>query len=391
VFDLPLVSLPDEIELQNEKEEQMLINNQKEVKYHVTNKNYLTGTSYNAPGVLVKFEAEGGEISSEYDYTDAQGNVSVMYTPKSGEKSGVVKAEVVLGAEPEKEEDAMKADDYAIEAIDYRLTGGSYTIPEGETSVEVTFQLEKYSSKTATWAGEQGRTVSFEATNGTVSPSSGVTDSNGKVTVTFAVGDNFSEGSVTASASGSDPSSWSKTAAATIKAEGSGGDEGITDEGLKKAKGLDDNTYVIEEITMPLGENDDIYYFYKKDNEEVKVIAIEYCREHPQHSSVGGGAIHVTPDMVGKEIDLLTDDGGGLAWMNIWTLQDPNQGYDSDTNPEINYNTSSAEKKALLEVAKCKVTQNSDGSYTTLSYMKTKDGKEAYSKITATTIPSWAE
>lgn len=248
VFDLPLVSLPDEIELQNEKEEQMLVNNQKEVKYHVTNKNYLTGTSYNAPGVLVKFEADGGEISSEYDYTDAQGNVSVMYTPKSGEKSGVVKAEVVLGAEPEKEEDAMKADDYAIEAIDYRLTGGSYTIPEGETSVEVTFQLEKYSSKTATWAGEQGRTVSFEATNGTVSPSSGVTDSNGKVTVTFTAGENFSEGSITASVSGSDPSSWSKTTAATITAgAGGGGDEGITDDDLKKAKSKGENVYVIED------------------------------------------------------------------------------------------------------------------------------------------------
>ena len=258
VFDLPLVSLPDEIELQNEKEEQMLVNNQKEVKYHVTNKNYLTGTSYNAPGVLVKFEAEGGEISSEYDYTDAQGNVSVMYTPKSGEKSGVVKAEVVLGAEPEKEEDAMKADDYAIEAIDYRLTGGSYTIPEGETSVEVTFQLEKYSSKTATWAGEQGRTVSFEATNGTVSPSSGVTDSNGKVTVTFTAGENFSEGSITASVSGSDPSSWSKTTAATITAgAGGGGDEGIIDDDLKKAKSKGENVYVIEDKD---GKTEDFSY-----------------------------------------------------------------------------------------------------------------------------------
>ena len=258
VFDLPLVSLPDEIELQNEKEEQMLVNNQKEVKYHVTNKNYLTGTSYNASGVLVKFEAEGGEISSEYDYTDKNGDVSVMYTPKSGEKGGVVKAEVVLGAEPEKEEDAMKADDYAIEAIDYRLTGGSYTIPEGETSVDVTFQLDKYSSKTATWAGEQGRTVSFTATNGTVSPSSGVTDSNGKVTVTFTAGDNFSEGSVTASVSGSDPSSWSKTTAATITAgAGGGGEEDITDDDLKKAKSKGENVYVIEDRD---GKKEDFSY-----------------------------------------------------------------------------------------------------------------------------------
>ena len=245
VFDLPLVSLPDEIELQNAKEEQMLINNQKEVKYHVTNKNYLTGTSYNAPGVLVKFEAEGGELSNEYDYTDAQGNVSVMYTPTAGEKGGVVKAEVVLGAEPEKEEDAMKADDYAIEAIDYRLTGTSATIPEGETSVDVTFQLDRYTSKTVTWAGESGRTVSFTATGGTLSASSGVTDANGKVTVTFTAGDNFTEGTVTATATGSDPSSWSKTGEAAVTAEGS--DDGITDDDLKKAKSKGENVYVIED------------------------------------------------------------------------------------------------------------------------------------------------
>ena len=258
VFDQPLVSLPDEIELQNEKKEQMLITEQKEVKYHVTNKNYLTGTSYNAPGVLVHFEAEGGEISSEYDYTDAQGNVSVKYTPTAGEKGGVVKAEVVLGAEPEKEEDAMKADDYSIEAIDYRLTGGSYTIPEGETSVDVTFQLDKYSSTTATWAGEQGRTVAFTATNGTVSPSSGVTDANGKVTVTFTAGADFKEGSVTASVSGSDPSAWSKTSTATIKGENSGGgDDDITDDDLKKAKSKGENVYVIEDKD---GKTEDFSY-----------------------------------------------------------------------------------------------------------------------------------
>ena len=258
VFDQPLVSLPDEIELQNEKKEQMLITEQKEVKYHVTNKNYLTGTSYNAPGVLVHFEAEGGEISSEYDYTDAQGNVSVKYTPTAGEKGGVVKAEVVLGAEPEKEEDAMKADDYSIEAIDYRLTGGSYTIPEGETSVDVTFQLDRYSSTNATWAGASGRTVAFTATNGTVSPSSGVTDANGKVTVTFTAGADFKEGSVTASVSGSDPSAWSKTSTATIKGENSGGgDDDITDDDLKKAKSKGENVYVIEDKD---GKTEDFSY-----------------------------------------------------------------------------------------------------------------------------------
>ena len=387
VFDQPLVSLPDEIEMQNEKEEQILITEQKEVKYHVTNKNYLTGTTYNAPGVLVHFEAEGGDISSEYDYTDSQGNVSVKYTPTAGEKGGVVKAEVVLGAEPEKDEDAMKADDYSIEAIDYRLTGGSYTIPEGETSVDVTFQLDRYSSTNATWAGASGRTVAFTATNGTVSPSSGVTDASGKVTVTFTAGKDFSQGSVTASANGSDPSAWSKTGSATVKGAGS---SSVVDDGLKKAEELDENTYVIDENTYSVGGNDDDYiiYYYKTDPQsDLSVLCIEFCTEHPDYASVGGGSIHVTPDMIGKEIDMLNDESG-FGWINLWTLKDQSQGYNAETNPEISYSTS-GEAKEKLAVATVKVTAESGGGYTALAYFKTKDGKEGYCKVKATTEATW--
>ena len=130
VFDLPLVSLPDEMELLNEpKEEEVLINSKREVKYHVTNKINLTGKTYNAPGVLVHFEAEGGELEDEYGYTDKDGNVSAFFTLKDL-KGGTVKAEVVLGAEGEEaeegatvdEEDGIKADDWTAIAIDHRLT-----------------------------------------------------------------------------------------------------------------------------------------------------------------------------------------------------------------------------------------------------------------------------
>ena len=307
IFDFPLVSLPEEIELQNGKEEQMLTTEQKEVKYHVTHKNSITGASYNAKGVLVKFEAEGGEISSDYDYTDAEGNVSVRYTPTKGAKGGIVKAEVVLGTEPEKPEDAMKADDYAIEAIDYRLTGGSYTIPEGETSVDVTFQLEKYSSKTATWAGEQGRTVSFQATNGTVSPSSGVTDADGKVTVTFIAGADFKEGSVTASVSGSDPSAWSKTSSASIKGANSGGGDDITDEGLKKAKSKGENVYVVE--NKKTGESQERNYVTKWSEWNKSSDFIEFSLEDADADGGTQGMIwgHIPLGMAGVELALTSE------------------------------------------------------------------------------------
>ena len=287
IFDQPIVSLPDEIELQNEKEEQMLMNEQKEVKYHVTNKNYLTGTTYNAPGVLVKFEAEGGEVSSEYDYTDKDGNVSVKYMPKAGAKGGVVKAEVMLGAEPEKEEDVMKAEDYSIEAIDYRLSGGSYYIPEGETTVDVTFKLEQFSSTKGTWSGAPGKTVSFSATNGSVSPVSGVTDANGKVTVTFTAASNFEEGSVTATASGPDPSSWTKTGNATIKA-GSGDD--IGDEDLGKAAKQKDNVYVIE--NKKTGETQERSYVSEGSEWRKSTDLIDFSLEDADESGMTLGMVY---------------------------------------------------------------------------------------------------
>jgi hypothetical protein len=383
VFDLPIVSLPDEIELQNEKKEQMLINTQKEVKYHVTNKNYLTGTTYNASGVLVHFEAEGGEISSEYDYTDAQGNVSIMYTPTNGEKGGVVKAEVMLGAEPEKEEDAMKADDYNIEAIDYRLTGGSYTIPEGETSVDVTFQLDQYTSTTATWAGAPGRTVSFTATNGTVSPVSGVTDSNGKVTVTFTAGENFSEGSVTATASGSDPSSWNKTGTATIKAEGSeepgGGD--IVDEGLKKADKLKDNVYIVDDKEYDLAGEED--YAYWSTGSTGSGYNVDFCKEHPDYATVGwGGIFNITDEMVGKEIDYINEKANGneTLFVSLGTFVDPSAGPQAEGNM-IEFNADD------LTEAKFMIKDNGDGTMTALAHLKSTDGHEGWFKLKATKSP----
>jgi hypothetical protein len=239
VFDLPLVSLPDEIELLNEKEEEMLVNGKKEVKYHVTNKNYITGTEYNAPAVLVHFEAEGGELEDEYGYTDKEGNVSAFFT-LTDVKGGKISAEVVQGAEAEEgeEEDAIKADDWNAIAIQYRLQAepGQQTIAKDAESATVTFKLEQYSSKTEAWAGVAGKTIYFEAKGGSCN-ASGVTTNEGIATATFTPEADFKEGSVTATITLSEPGAWSGIATGKIMAESGeepgGGD--ITDEGLKKA------------------------------------------------------------------------------------------------------------------------------------------------------------
>ncbi len=257
VFDLPIVSLPDEIELLNEpKEEEVLINSKREIKYHVTNKINLTGKTYNAPGVLVHFEAEGGELEDEYGYTDKDGNVSAFFT-LTDTKGGKVKAEVVLGAEGEEaeegatvdEEDGIKADDWTAIAIDHRLTPSpaSQEIEKGTTAA-IIYKLERYTSKTGEWTGFGGQTIEFEATGGTVAPTSGVTAQDGTVAITFTPEDDATEGKVTGSTAGKDPDPWSKISSATIKikSDEGGDDVVIDDEGLKKALKQKENVYVVE-------------------------------------------------------------------------------------------------------------------------------------------------
>ena len=272
VFDLPLVSLPDEMELLNEPEEEVLMNGKREVKYHVTNKINLTGKTYNAPGVLVHFEAEGGELEDEYGYTDKDGNVSAFFT-LNDLKGGKVKAEVVLGAEGEEaeegtavdEEDGIKADDWTALAIDHRLTPSpaSQEIEKGTTAA-IIYKLERYNSKTGEWTGFGGQTIEFEATGGSFAPTSGVTAQDGTVAITFTPEDDATEGKVTGSTAGKDPDPWSKISSATvkIKSEDGGGEGGeILDEGLKKAVKQKENVYVVE--NKKTGESQERSYVTK--------------------------------------------------------------------------------------------------------------------------------
>ena len=313
VFDLPIVSLPDEIELLNEPEEEVLIEGKREVKYHVTNKINLTGKTYNAPGVLVHFEAEGGELEDEYGYTDKEGNVTAFFT-LTDPKGGVVKAEVVLGAEGEEpeegeeadDEDAIKADDWKAIAIDHRLTPSpaSQNI-EKDAEAAIIYKLERYTSKTGEWTGFGGQTIQFEATGGTVAPATAVTAQDGTVTVTFTPEADATEGKVTASTSGKDPDAWTKVSSATIKIGSNGGDDVvIDDEGLKKAAKQKDNVYVIEDKST--GETETREYKpqmsewviddYKPETPMVQVM-LEDADENGY--TLGGMWAHIPLTMVG--------------------------------------------------------------------------------------------
>ncbi len=392
VFDIPLVSLPDEIELLNEPEEEVLINGKREVKYHVTNKINLTGKTYNAPGVLVHFEAEGGELEDEYGYTDKDGNVSAFFT-LNDLKGGKVKAEVVLGAEGEEPEegvavdegDGIKADDWTALAIDHRLTPSpaSQEIEKGATAA-IIYKLERYTSKTGEWTGFGGQTVQFEATGGTVAPTSAVTAQDGTVAITFTPEEDATEGKVTGSTSGKDPDPWGKNSSATIKVkqeEEPGGGDVITDEGLKKADKLKDNVYVIDEKEYDLTGAEDYAYF--STGSTGSGYNVDFCKEHPQYATVGwGGIFNITDDMVGKEIDYLAEKANGneTLYISLGTFIDPSAGWEAPNNM-IEFNADD------LTEAKFMVKDNGDGTMSVLAHLKSTDGHEGWFKLRATPSP----
>ncbi|MBQ9435088.1 MAG: Ig-like domain-containing protein [Bacteroidales bacterium] len=252
-------------------------------------------------------------------------------------------------------------------------------------------------------------TITFEAAGGTVSPASATADANGQVHVTFTATDpnTFTGGTIVGKViklkeNGDDlffQQGDLATATATIlPLDGDDPEDNIVDEGLKKANELKDNTYEIEDnvVTvedLPEGEGmrDYIVYGEKKQEGVTKVFFIEFAKEHPTYATVGGGTVHITPDMINKEIDMLAQTPDALAWMNLFSLKDVNQGYNEETNPSASVTAGSTEGNAFLQKATCKVAPNNDGSYTALAYFKTKDGKEAYFKMRATRKASWSD
>ena len=240
--------------------------------------------------------------------------------------------------------------------------------------------------------------ISIEATNGTVSPTAVTTDETGKFTVVFTATDleNFAGGTVKATVKrlkGGREDIYQQGNLSTTTAEilplNAEDPTDIIDEGLKKANQLNDNEFVIDGKKQTIGgwEDDYVVYGVKEDNEDHRVLYVDFTREHPENSSVSGGMIHIVPELLGQEIDLLTNENNQV-FAQLWTLKDVNQGYNSETNPEVSLST--YRDKENLAKATMKFTQDPQtGACSALVYMKTKDGQEAYCKIKATTSDPW--
>ena len=350
------------------------------------------------PGQVIRFDTANGstDASGDWKTTDEKGQVSVVFKADDPTRNGTVKARYEYHAEDGGVRYAYSPD-VPVLPLNYALAcTNSPQMADESGAASLIFQLTGINAVSGeVYRNVPERLLELKASNGTC-PTSVKTNSDGKATIAFQLSDKEQQGTAEAQfaykVNGAD-----KLAAATGIVEPK---SDVKDEDLEKPNKLKDNVYVIEKNgdkkeveveDLPEGEGmrDYIVHGAKKDHGETKVVFLEFCKEHPVHATVGGGTIHIRPDQLGKEIDMLQEDPNGICWMNLFSLQDINQGYDPNTNPETSFNAPTSQND--MAVAKCKFTQNSDGSLTGIAYFKKKDGTEGYFKMKATRKASWSD
>ena len=317
-----------------------------------------------------------------YQYIDKNGCVKCKFKQISKEEPGEVIAELIGGnpnMEPIVEKFMLDLHKYEIQCLTPEVE-----IEKGQTAT-IEYQINHY------WNGELINNnimphVEFIAEGGTVSPleitEEDVRAAEGKLTVTFTPDENATEGKV-----GAQPTleykqmKWLGASIAHITIKGSGGDDDIKDNDLKKAKKLDDNSYVIDDkVTKLDGPEDEMVWTTYEDNEGNKTNSLYWFKEDPVYYTTAWGTIYgFTEDMFGEEI--YWSDGSGLS-INLGAFIDPSAGYNESNVIEF---TSENIEKAVF-----KLTKNADGSIDALAYVRSKDGKEGAFKVKAKPAPSSA-
>ncbi len=148
-----------------------------------------------AAGKTISFTPENGTCSVKEAVTDAQGMVSVDYTPSSDADRGSIQAcfrGYFNGISMMYTSTAL----FAMEKYELKALEPKKYLWEGEDAVEVEFQLMEYDK--GTWNPVRATNVYFACENGIGDDISKKTDEEGKVSVIFKPDQDFKEGSVTA-------------------------------------------------------------------------------------------------------------------------------------------------------------------------------------------------
>ncbi|MCR5826914.1 MAG: hypothetical protein K6G53_00680 [Bacteroidales bacterium] len=164
------------------------------------------------------------------------------------------------------------------------------------------------------------------------------------------------------------------------------GDEDDEDEdeevlsGLEIAEELEENTFVVGDNLETAGQTGYLCWHTHFDGDAISEYVI-----HCLNSSNFGASITITPDMVGKEYDMLNltplTKGTAVANVNMYLYgpEDPT----NSASKTLYYSTDPDQSSFEIEVAIAKCVLNSDDTFSFWGYIRTTDGDEAYCHLNA--------
>ena len=166
-------------------------------------------------------------------------------------------------------------------------------------------------------------------------------------------------------------------------------DEPEETSGLELAEELDSNTFFIQDNVLSMSSSDGGYSAYHKTFDANNNLL--FYEVHCYDGFDGYAELWITPELLGKEIDVLSQKpltkAAASPYVHLYfeSLQDPTQP-GSDLNPILTYSTDTEYFDSDFEVVKAtaKVVLNSDGTIDALGYLKTAEGYEAYTNLHAT-------
>ena len=200
--------IPQQLEMVSDKQIWVMENDEQEVKFRVTHKDYNTGQFVPSAGALVMFqkvseddpiefpEAPAGvNKQKNYAYADENGYVTskIKLLPT---ESNAVFYEATFIDPPGGEADGMERGIVGVLRHDLKCLNPEQEIDENTESVPITFELKRIKGALVEPVADQ--MVEFTVVGGTVEPLKAKTNAEGKVTVSFKPDKDATEGSVKA-------------------------------------------------------------------------------------------------------------------------------------------------------------------------------------------------
>ena len=348
----------------------------------------VNGTYQPCKGQDVEFSSLQGTFSSYTVNTDGMGKATTKFTINKDESTAEVYAHCVFDDEQGIRHDYVEKVEFYVTPYKLKCLTPEVEMKTSEEHATIRYELLEY--KEGKWVACPDKKLVFTATNGSAQPDYALTNENGICQTVFTPTEDATEGTVTGTCTivvnEKDNFVWTQSQAAhiTIIDDGTGGGDDpcggvISDNDLKKAYELEENTFKIgDKVTKLNGPEDMIEWSVTENNEGQKFNSLNWFKEDPVYYTTAWGTIYGFPDdMYGEEI--YVSEGSGMS-ISFGAFIDPAGGY-TETNV-IDFTTENTQK-AVFRLCK-----DADGNIYAIAFVRSKDGKEGAFKVKAKPAPA---